>query len=247
MKIVIGLLVVCLMTTVSFGYFMDEFDGPTLNSWWTEDNSPQNPAGSEFFFQGGMLKSSTNCQEAYHHLEAAISTTGNFEVETNIRVNIGMGVGTGKLAVYWDATHFVDLESGRGSYVSREYYNGSTFSSLDSTVNNASGWNFYTLKMEFTATKVKFYVSANLNSIPVYQPSLDLVRQSWMTGDALYILGKGSGDPKYGTNSDFNNDAATIYGADGLFIVYASYTPEPATMGLLGLGSLLCLRRRKLQ
>ena len=225
----VSLLIICLMSATSYGYFMDNFDGAGLDARWTEDNSPQNPAGSQFNFTtyAGNLGSTTNLQEAYHHIETTIDTTTNFVVDASVRCSQGGSVGAPHLAVYWDETHFVGLEAGIQGKVGRELYNGTAFTNTDST-KSSGGWDWFAMKIEFTATMVKFYIADWYDVpsyIPVYHPELDMPRASWMTSDALLIVGRGSGRPADGTNPDFDNDYPVLYGADGTLIDYVKYQP----------------------
>ena len=255
-KLAVSLAVVGLMTTVSFGgYFVDDFPGPTLHPRWTDDNSPSNPpgpypSGSDFTFPWGPGLMISQCyQESYHHIETPIDTTGNFEVRARLNSQLAMGHGAPRTAVYWDQTHFVSLAArdAGGIPVEREYYDGSSFTKLDHPSQNGSDGGYYTMLIEFTPTQVLFSIGGRdtTGDIPIYEPTWDLPREPWMTGTALFIMGKGTGDPALGSNPDFDNDAPDVSGIRAVIITHASYTPEPATLSLLGLAGLHLVRRRR--
>jgi len=256
--VLVSLMVVGLMTTVSFGYFVDNMPGSSLNARWSVDQSPSNPSGSypggaDYTFPWGAgLMISQGHQEAYQHIETPIDTTGNFIVKARLNSPLAMGHGAPRTAVYWDQTHFVNLAArdAGGVPLEREYYDGTSFTALDHPTQNGSDGAYYTMVIDFRPTKVLFSIGGRetTGDVPIYEPTWDLPREPWMTGNALFIVGKGTGNPALGSNPDFDNEPENVAGIRGHIITHASYVegiPEPATLSLLGLGGLSLLRRRR--
>ena len=217
--------------------FVDDFPGPTLHPRWFDDNSPRNPpgpypGGSDFSFPWGPGLMISQCyQESYHHIETPIDTTGNFEVRARLNSQLAMGHGAPRTAVYWDQTHFVSLAArdAGGIPVEREYYDGSSFTKLDHPSQNGSDGGYYTMLIEFTPTQVLFSIGGRdtTGDIPIYEPTWDLPREPWMTGTALFIMGKGTGDPALGSNPDFDNEPYPYAaGIRAVIITDAAYQPD---------------------
>ena len=252
-KVLISLLAVGLLSTVSSGYFTDDFtyvgDPTPLDARWTSDNSPSNPANSDLTIVnwGDGVAQSVPLNNLYNHLETSIdSTAGSFEVESNVRGN-NPSSWAPSLMVYWDTTHWIRFA--QFANFGLMYNDGNGEQNLASTA-ACGGWGFFTQRIEFTDSTIKFYggvgpAPGDSPVTPTHIPAFDLVRGAWTkAAGALLIVGKGYQGWTY-SNPDFDNDYISTGAADYLGIDYVYYTPEPATLTLLGLAGLGVLRRRR--
>lgn len=73
---VLNTAVVLAMVSPLAGSFTDTFDGPELDSRWTNDNSPSNPVGSDIAIVAGQAVGSGCKENLYNHLETAIDAGG---------------------------------------------------------------------------------------------------------------------------------------------------------------------------
>jgi len=215
--------------------------------------TPGVPTGSEFELANGWGAhsgngpiASGNRQVAYHHLETPFDTTGDFYVRTRLNGR-GHNAGGVRTAVYWDRDKFVDLAGLSHIPPRREVFDPvAGFSKTADLAGVTGAEDYYNMKIEFTGVAgdpnswIRFSISRRNaggpfgGETPVYVPEWDLPRESWMTGPALFIVGKGTGDPAFGlgpagsrvTNPDFDNDQNPGPGNQiGCIITRADYQP----------------------
>ena len=206
---IISVLVICLIAELSYGNFSDDFGGSTLNSRWILDNSAQNPVGSNISVVAGQAKGTNTYQNYYNHLETPIYASGKFAVQVDI-CNEQTGFWGPSLVVHWDATHFIALKALKSTYFRSDVYNGSTFTSTNSSLVYPGG-QMCTLRIEFGEDTIKFYAKNQGQTELTYLSGLDIARSAWTkTASALMIIGKGFQSNAY-TNPDYDNDYT--YGA----------------------------------
>ena len=221
-KSVVTIALLSLFANLCLGDFMDAFDGPGLDARWTSDNSPSNPVGSDIAIVAGQAVGIGSKENLYNHLEAAIDAGGDFSVQVDARVDVGQNWGAA-LVVYWDTSHFIVLKAPRNSKFRSEVYNGSTFTTTNSSLTYVAG-TMATLRMEFGPDTIEFYAKNQGDAELTYLSALDIVRAEWTKGPgAILVIGKGRQDNSLYTNPDYDNDYAFAGAIDQIVLDNASF------------------------
>ena len=202
--------------------FEDTFDGSILDLRWTNDNSPSNPSGSEIAIVSDQAVGGGK-ENLYNHLQTSINASGNFAVQIDAAVEQAQDWGAA-IVVYWDTTHFIVLKAPKNNRFRAEVYDGSTFTTMDSSVTYTGG--LATMRIEFANDKVKFYGKNQGDANLTYFSSLDISRDAWNKKPAAFlIIGKGRQNNATYTNPDYNNDYAFAGSADSIVLDNAVYEP----------------------
>lgn len=252
-----GMLAVSAMSA-SAVVITDTFDNGPLNPMWVLDDEAASYSGGGFTIPGdGIARFNNVGNYAFAHIQTAspIDTTGGIRADAVMRQDHypvstwGMGV-----TIYFDADNWVSLRQGAAGGQSgwlRYGFDAGTSFYADSVVGGDLRVYFINGGVELTPTQIKFYTSpigvdqyGVTGVAPTEIADLAMARPSGFTGNALVIFGKGYTDPPGYPNPDLDNSLGSDnFGFAGIDYARIEYVPEPATMGLIGLGA-LALRRR---
>ncbi len=254
--LITGLVLVFALQAQSALVFEDTFDGPNFNPRWTIHESPRENTGDpshpvKMDIYNGQARSYSRS-----NWFCFISTDMNPSQMQLMQVDINsetkpVGNNCPSLVMYIDDNNYIQMGLHANSDHTYIYYNKKIegTSSSQSWISLIDGWT--TIKFEQlrdgsgNITNMNVYYK-NASGTMVLQDSF-AVPESWKTAtQAMFIVGKGGTTYRAGYSnweSDYYNDTGTLK--------YAYYdnakleaVPEPATIGLLIIGTFGFLRRR---
>jgi hypothetical protein len=247
----------------SAGVVVDDFNGATLNPMWTLSDAPGNyGSGGGFAVVGGKATFQNIDGGAYGNIRTSLGTVGasdTVRVDANMRQDDwNNGRWTQGVTLYFDANNWIELReaasNGDQGWSRQGMVNGGNYWDQDvhSTTQGEMRWTYVIGGVELTPTQILFYGSpVAVDNTGVSADDIDthvgviseftMARPASFTGPAYAIIGKVSA---FGSNT--NNVTGTFANN---YIDWARITtpevPEPASLGLMALGSLVMLRRSR--